>query len=102
MRLYYTCTFIKSYVSTVTSTCTIHDTTLDFDLGPRSKSSVVSCMEIGFPYMYRDSRAYEKAGNGNEMETGNENWKWKLETETGNRNVNKRRTNHWHGAIFSS
>ena len=40
------------------------------------------------------SRAYGKAGNGNEtnwkwkleMETGNENWKWKLEMKIGNEN----------------
>ena len=25
--------------------------------------------------------AYGKAGNGNEMETGNRNWKWKVEAE---------------------
>ena len=29
----------------------------------------------------RSRRAYGKAGNGNEMETGNGNWKRKLETE---------------------
>ena len=39
-------------------------------------------MEIGFPYMYRDSRAYGKAGSGNEMETGNGNWKQKCIQKT--------------------
>ena len=37
-------------------------------------------MEIGFPYMYRNSQAYGKAGNGNEMETGN--WKQKRKQKT--------------------
>ena len=32
-------------------------------------------------------RAYGKAGNGNEMETGNGNWKRKMEMEIGNGNV---------------
>ena len=30
--------------------------------------------------------AYGKAGNGNEMETGNRNWKWRLETEMETKN----------------
>ena len=32
-------------------------------------------------------RAYGKAGNGNEMETGNVNWKRKLETEMGTKDA---------------
>ena len=41
-------------------------------------------------------RAYGKAGNGNEMETGNGNWKRKLETEMGTKDAPIT------GAIFSS
>ena len=42
------------------------------------------------------NQAYGKAGNGNEVETGNGNWKRKLETEIGTKNTPIT------GAIFSS
>ena len=38
-----------------------------------------------------------KAGNRNEMETGNRNWKLKLEMEMG---TEKKRTNHWYNIFF--
>ena len=51
-----------------------------------------------------ENRAYGKAGNGNETETGSGNWKRKLEMETGNGNWKQMGTKDTPitGAMFSS
>ena len=53
-------------------------------------------INLEFVDNHMPKRAYGKAGNGNETETGNGNWKRKLETEMGTKDAPIT------GAIFSS